>query len=79
MAEEKVTDEVDSKSSTRVSDNHDAHSNDGTSGQDEEQRHDLRKTNSRRSEIDPTAQPPDGGLHAWLKVFGCFLVYSNVW
>lgn len=23
--------------------------------------------------------PPDGGLHAWLKVFGGFLVYINVW
>lgn len=20
---------------------------------------------------------PDGGLHAWLKVFGCFLMYAN--
>ncbi|KAK3216827.1 hypothetical protein GRF29_1g1095849 [Pseudopithomyces chartarum] len=23
--------------------------------------------------------PPDGGLHAWLKVFGGFLVYINIW
>jgi len=22
---------------------------------------------------------PDGGLHAWLKVFGGFLVYINIW
>jgi hypothetical protein len=22
--------------------------------------------------------PPDGGLHAWLKVFGGFLVYINI-
>jgi hypothetical protein len=23
--------------------------------------------------------PPDGGLHAWLKVFGGFLIYINIW
>jgi len=23
--------------------------------------------------------PPDGGLHAWLKVFGGFLMYINIW
>ena len=23
--------------------------------------------------------PPDGGLHAWLKVFGGFLCYINIW
>jgi MFS family permease len=23
--------------------------------------------------------PPDGGLHAWLKVLGSFLIYSNIW
>jgi MFS family permease len=23
--------------------------------------------------------PPDGGLHAWLKVLGGFLIYSNIW
>lgn len=34
---------------------------------------------SRRSDIDPLAEPPDGGLNAWLKVFGCFLLYSNIW
>lgn len=34
---------------------------------------------SRKSVIDPSMEPPDGGLHAWLKVFGCFLLYSNIW
>jgi hypothetical protein len=34
---------------------------------------------SRKSVIDPSTEPPDGGLHAWLKVFGCFLLYSNIW
>jgi hypothetical protein len=24
-------------------------------------------------------QPPDGGLHAWLKVFGGFFIYVNIW
>lgn len=23
--------------------------------------------------------PPDGGLHAWLKVFGGFFIYFNIW
>jgi hypothetical protein len=23
--------------------------------------------------------PPDGGVHAWLKVFGGFLIYINIW
>jgi hypothetical protein len=40
-------------------------------------------TASPESEQDPTAvtlpPPPDGGLHAWLKVFGGFLVYINIW
>jgi hypothetical protein len=25
------------------------------------------------------AKPPDGGLHAWLKVLGGFLIYINIW
>jgi hypothetical protein len=37
------------------------------------------QSSSRRSDIDPLAEPPDGGLNAWLKVFGCFLIYSNIW
>jgi hypothetical protein len=37
------------------------------------------QSSSRRSDIDPLAEPPDGGLNAWLKVLGCFLVYSNIW
>ena len=27
----------------------------------------------------PAHIPPDGGLHAWLKVVGGFLIYSNIW
>jgi hypothetical protein len=27
----------------------------------------------------PAHVPPDGGLHAWLKVLGGFLIYSNIW
>ena len=37
------------------------------------------QSTSRRSDIDPLAEPPDGGLNAWLKVVGCFLIYSNIW
>lgn len=42
---------------------------------------DLEKvqSSSKRSDIDPFAEPPDGGLNAWLKVLGCFLIYSNIW
>lgn len=30
--------------------------------------------------LSPAAHvPPDGGLHAWLKVFGGFLIYMNIW
>jgi len=32
-----------------------------------------------KSAIDPFGTPPDGGLNAWLKVLGCFLLYSNIW
>jgi hypothetical protein len=42
----------------------------------------LEKTKSfasRKSDIDPFGEPPDGGLNAWLKVLGCFLLYSNIW
>jgi hypothetical protein len=42
----------------------------------------LSRTQSRKSaksEIDPFGEPPDGGLNAWLKVVGCFLIYSNIW
>jgi hypothetical protein len=35
------------------------------------------------NEADPLSNalppPPDGGVHAWLKVFGGFLVYINIW
>jgi hypothetical protein len=37
------------------------------------------QSSSRKSEIDPFTEPPDGGLNAWLKVLGCFLIYSNIW
>jgi hypothetical protein len=37
------------------------------------------QSSSRKSDIDPLSNPPDGGLNAWLKVFGCFLLYSNIW
>ncbi|KAF2997365.1 hypothetical protein E8E13_004237 [Curvularia kusanoi] len=37
---------------------------------------DARSTKTTESVIPP---PPDGGLHAWLKVFGGFLIYINIW
>jgi hypothetical protein len=32
---------------------------------------------TRKSAIDLLEEPPDGGWNAWLKVFGCFLMYAN--
>ncbi|KAJ4326395.1 hypothetical protein N0V94_000070 [Neodidymelliopsis sp. IMI 364377] len=37
---------------------------------------DARSTRTTESVIPP---PPDGGLHAWLKVFGGFMIYINIW
>jgi hypothetical protein len=35
---------------------------------------------SKKSDVDLfSKEPPDGGLNAWLKVMGCFLIYSNIW
>ncbi|KAF1834461.1 MFS general substrate transporter [Decorospora gaudefroyi] len=44
--------------------------------QDKEAQTDARSTLTTESAIPP---PPDGGLHAWLKVFGGFMIYINIW
>lgn len=44
--------------------------------QDKEAQLDARSTVTTESAIPP---PPDGGLHAWLKVFGGFMIYINIW
>ncbi|CAO2657512.1 Nn.00g036380.m01.CDS01 [Neocucurbitaria sp. VM-36] len=43
---------------------------------DKEAQLDARSTLTTESTIPP---PPDGGLHAWLKVFGGFMIYINIW
>lgn len=43
---------------------------------DQEAQADVRSTFTAESGI---PQAPDGGLHAWLKVFGGFLIYINIW
>ncbi|KAH6878173.1 major facilitator superfamily domain-containing protein [Alternaria rosae] len=43
---------------------------------DKEAKIDARSTLTAESAIPP---PPDGGLHAWLKVFGGFMIYINIW
>jgi hypothetical protein len=43
---------------------------------DKEAQIDARSTMTTESAIPP---PPDGGLHAWLKVFGGFMIYINIW
>lgn len=40
---------------------------------------DLQHVESRSLAGSQLPPPPDGGLHAWLKVFGGFLVYINIW
>jgi hypothetical protein len=50
-------------------------SNDVIEG-DKEAQLDARSTLTTESAIPP---PPDGGLHAWLKVFGGFMIYINIW
>jgi hypothetical protein len=42
-------------------------------------KHDSIQSSSKNGAIDPFGEPPDGGLSAWLKVLGCFLIYSNIW
>lgn len=44
--------------------------------EDKEAQIDARSTVTAESAIPP---PPDGGLHAWLKVFGGFMIYINIW
>jgi hypothetical protein len=43
---------------------------------DKEAQTDAHSTLTTESAILP---PPDGGLHAWLKVFGGFMIYINIW
>jgi hypothetical protein len=45
-------------------------------GEDKEAQLDALSTRTTESAIPP---PPDGGLHAWLKVFGGFMIYINIW
>lgn len=43
---------------------------------DQETQADVRSMFTAESGIPPA---PDGGLHAWLKVFGGFMIYINIW
>jgi hypothetical protein len=40
------------------------------------ERHDVSDDISEDVKLPPA---PDGGLHAWLKVLGGFLIYINIW
>ena len=46
---------------------------------DEYNPHDSRTLETQSLAGSQLPPPPDGGLHAWLKVFGGFLVYINIW
>lgn len=39
----------------------------------------VEETNAVTPSLSPFPTAPDGGLHAWLKVLGGFLIYSNIW
>ena len=41
--------------------------------------HDLHTIETQSLAGSQLPPPPDGGMHAWLKVFGGFLVYINIW
>lgn len=41
--------------------------------------HDLNTIETQSLAGSQLPPPPDGGMHAWLKVFGGFLVYINIW
>jgi hypothetical protein len=47
-----------------------------STSQDKEAQTDAHSTLATETAIPP---PPDGGLHAWLKVFGGFMIYINIW
>ncbi|KAL5425938.1 hypothetical protein PMIN07_011761 [Paraphaeosphaeria minitans] len=47
--------------------------------QDSHYIHDLETIETRSLAGSQLPSPPDGGLHAWLKVLGGFLVYINIW
>lgn len=44
-----------------------------------EETHDEERQDAQSLAGSQLPPPPDGGLHAWLKVFGGFLVYINIW
>jgi len=46
-------------------------------GEKREKHEDLENNRNNTPAQLPAA--PDGGLHAWLKVLGGFLVYINIW
>lgn len=47
--------------------------------QDSHDAHDLEAIETRSLAGSQPPAAPDGGLHAWLKVFGGFLIYMNIW
>jgi hypothetical protein len=49
---------------------------DGVVNENDAQNSETPSTVTTESAIPP---PPDGGLHAWLKVFGGFFIYVNIW
>ncbi|KAF1951709.1 MFS general substrate transporter [Byssothecium circinans] len=48
-------------------------------GTQEPEPHDASRQDTRSVAESQLPSPPDGGLHAWLKVLGGFLIYINIW
>jgi hypothetical protein len=79
LQQEEVKEEEDN--SRPSSSNHEAIQQHGSEvstskAHDKEAQTDAHSTLTTESTIPP---PPDGGLHAWLKVFGGFMIYINIW
>jgi hypothetical protein len=79
--QQKEEEEEETYSSPSSSSNHEATQQHGSKTitsepRDKEAQTDAHSTLTTESDIPP---PPDGGLHAWLKVFGGFMIYINIW
>jgi hypothetical protein len=83
LSDDKLASPTDNASSVGELDaHHDVEKDEFQDESTEQNGHSLEKvksSTSRKGEIDPFGEPPDGGLNAWLKVLGCFLLYSNIW
>jgi hypothetical protein len=82
FSEEKLplpTDDASSNDDLDVERDNPAEVHESPTGEKINQLEKVKSSASKKGDIDPFGAPPDGGLNAWLKVLGCFLLYSNIW